>query len=393
MVDIQAAQDGLNGIVAAVWEVAQGKAEKSSFPLRIVDDPATVKTILSQPNRFAKNYEFIKAFAHGRFTANADDWASRLPITQPSYAKNCYLAAERDAKNVYASAFAALAGQSADGVGRAAIEAAVRIVSHAFGLIEPIPWETAWNEGVRDALTMRQWIGFAGTSQSALHALDERLAALRSECEERWGRADKVQKLLSELADRGRAVPDFDPLEELIQNLLASTETTAASILWAVAAMAKQSDLASHLREGTCTPENFIAELLRLYPPVPFVTRYAVDAQTAGNESFAAGEPFLISILGMHYNNRFWQDVRRFNPDRFRSGKSAYRDHYMPFLSGPRACGGRRLAELELTSAVSVLSEIYDFHLEPGHEVLFDYGLSLRPRLTGLRIQVRQDGV
>jgi cytochrome P450 len=50
-------------------------------------------------------------------------------------------------------------------------------------------------------------------------------------------------------------------------------------------------------------------------------------------------------------------------------------------LSGPRACGGRRIAEMELTAALQLLVTGFRFE-SPSADPAFSYALAFRPRFT-----------
>jgi cytochrome P450 len=54
---------------------------------------------------------------------------------------------------------------------------------------------------------------------------------------------------------------------------------------------------------------------------------------------------------------------------------------FRPFLSGPRACGGRRIADMELQVGLRLLLKHYAFEND-GPETGFRYSLAFRPILT-----------
>lgn len=372
------AQEGLNSLVRQLWAIAQQRKRKSEFPLRIIDDPETVRAILNDVDTFRKNYAFLDSFSKGRFSDNGSSWSSRTHLTQPQYSKNHFLKHADNAQVIYRAEFNRLEnGATLDDIGEAVVASAVKIVSQVFGLSDDIPWDTEWAARVRNALVKRQWIGFGGATQAQLDTVDQELQELREHCANAWQAVPQLQNLLENFRVQAIDIADFDPVQELIQNIIASSETTAATIMWAATILACRQDLQQGLRSQQISLENFIQELLRLYPPVPFITRYAARKAEAGKEIFNAGDACIISIFGLHYSN-FWSDPFTFNPDRFNQDL-CLRDHYMPFLIGARTCGGRKLAELELRVAIPALLEKFELSIKNPATVSADYGLSFRP--------------
>lgn len=383
---LSTAQEGLNSLVRQLWGIAQQRQRKSAFPLRIIDDPETVRTILNDVNTFRKNYAFLDSFSKGRFSDNGHSWTSRTQLTQPHYSKNHFLKHTDAAQIIYHTEFERLeSGASVDDIGEAVVAAAVKIVSQVFGLPDDIPWHNEWATRVRSALVKRQWIGFGGATQAQLDAIDLELRELREQCANTWEKVPPLQNLLESFRAQAADIPDFDPVQELIQNIIASSETTAATIMWAATILACRQDLQQGLRLQQISVENFIQELLRLYPPVPFITRYAEQKTVVGKEIFNTGDAFIISIFGLHYSD-FWSDPFTFNPDRFKQDL-CLRDHYMPFLIGARTCGGRKLAELELRVAISVLLEKFELSIKNVEKISANYGLSFRPHAPDVRVK------
>ena len=113
-------------------------------------------------------------------------------------------------------------------------------------------------------------------------------------------------------------------------------------------------------------PHRVFYEALRLFPPVcnksPDSKYNAEQLQVIGipkwvpeEESITLNEPFRgqnklripagsymnLSVVGMHYNPRYWAEPEEFRPERFLAPDWP-RDAFMPFSAGPRACIGKK---------------------------------------------------
>ncbi|EJL36297.1 cytochrome P450 [Caulobacter sp. AP07] len=380
------AQRGLDGLATQLYRIAAGDAPAGAFPIRLVQDPETVRAILMDHAAFPKNYDFLSAFAEGRFSANGEDWAARVRLTQPSYARNIVRFDDATVEHIYRKHLRAHAadrdGEGRDGLYGAFVGAALEVVSGVFGLARPIAWDQDWLIRVRGLLALRQWIAFAGAQTAAFDDVQRRLAALRREILDLWAADADLQALLAALAGRGRDIPGFDAGEELIQNIIASSETTASSLMWAAQVLAGRPALAvairDHRGDGGRGLEAFIAELLRLFPPVPFVTRFSRDRRTIGGESFAAGEPLAISFVGLHCDPGRWDRPFDFDPARPQWAAASPPAGYFPFSTGARVCGGMKIARLELRAGLRALVDGFDIRPGGGSSQV-TYGLSLRP--------------
>ncbi|CAG9138745.1 unnamed protein product, partial [Plutella xylostella] len=105
-----------------------------------------------------------------------------------------------------------------------------------------------------------------------------------------------------------------------------------------------------------------IKETLRLYPPVPFISRYITDTVTLSGHVIPRGKTLChIHIFDLHRRADLYPEPLVFNPERFTAGNCASRHPYayIPFSGGPRNCIGQRFAMLEMKSAVSAVLRRY----------------------------------
>ncbi|ODM92847.1 Cytochrome P450 6k1 [Orchesella cincta] len=73
-----------------------------------------------------------------------------------------------------------------------------------------------------------------------------------------------------------------------------------------------------------------------------------------------------LPVLGIHRDERYYENPEKFDPERFTPEKKAERHAYAfgTFGFGPRNCIGMRFAKVEVMAAISLL--VHSFKLEPG---------------------------
>jgi cytochrome P450 len=108
---------------------------------------------------------------------------------------------------------------------------------------------------------------------------------------------------------------------------------------------------------------------MRIYPPVPAVTRRALADDAFCGIRVHAGESVTIPIYVLHRHREFWSQPERFDPERFAPERVANLDpySYLPFLRGRRACIGEHFAMLEALVVLASIVDRYDLQ-RVGHE-------------------------
>ncbi|KAG5882355.1 hypothetical protein JTB14_009881 [Gonioctena quinquepunctata] len=94
-----------------------------------------------------------------------------------------------------------------------------------------------------------------------------------------------------------------------------------------------------------------IDETLRMYPPVPIVTRRCVEDYRLPDSDIIIEKntKVFLSITGIHYDPEYYDNPEIFNPDRF-SVESKHERHtyaHIPFGKGPRICIGMRFGIIQ----------------------------------------------
>ncbi|MGY9058125.1 MAG: cytochrome P450, partial [Alphaproteobacteria bacterium] len=123
-------------------------------------------------------------------------------------------------------------------------------------------------------------------------------------------------------------------------------------------------------------------ETLRLYPPVPILSREAKGADTLRGRSVRKGDIIIVAPWLVHRHKAYWREPDAFIPERFlpESREKPPKFAYIPFSGGPRVCLGARFGLVEAVLILATLAK--NFRLVPAqdHQVEIECRLTLRPK-------------
>ena len=190
--------------------------------------------------------------------------------------------------------------------------------------------------------------------------------------------------------------------EELIDQLgvlfLAGHETTASALTWAFFILAMQPDVVARIRAEVAGvsghgpvefehtkhlhyTRNVFRETLRLYPPITFLPRVALQATTLGGHKIRRGTLIMIAPWALHRHESYWREPNVFDPDRFSPERESELTPgaYIPFGFGPRVCVGAGVATAEATLILARLARRYEFTVRDPARVRPVARLTTRP--------------
>ncbi|XP_059620231.1 probable cytochrome P450 4ac1 [Phlebotomus argentipes] len=129
--------------------------------------------------------------------------------------------------------------------------------------------------------------------------------------------------------------------------------------------------------------DRVIKECLRLYPPVPLVSRETSEEFILFNCKIPIRTMSHIHIFDLHRDPEQFPDPERFDPDRFlpENVENRHPFAYVPFSAGPRNCIGQKFALLEIKAVLQHV--LMAFRLSPvtkREDVVFTADLVLRTR-------------
>lgn len=134
-----------------------------------------------------------------------------------------------------------------------------------------------------------------------------------------------------------------------------------------------------------------LEESMRLYPPVPFMSREAVAHDRLGEAEVTPGTRIIIAPWVLHRHRKLWPDADLFVPERFapdNRGKIP-RFAYLPFGAGARICVGMTFAMQEALLALAMIARRFRVRLVEGSPVMPFARMTLRP-MNGLPMRIEE---
>lgn len=253
---------------------------------------------------------------------------------------------------------------------------------------------TGW-EILVAATGLPKWLPRPGMigGRSAVVALRSAVAALIRE--RRGGRpagGGEGDDLMSRLIaardpETGQAMSDEQLIDNVLTFYLAGHETTARALTWTLYLLSRSPEWTAALEaeiarvtggapvagdhiEQLVLVQQVLKESMRLYPPVPIMSRQCVADVQLDGLAVKVGTSIMMPIYAIHRHTRRWQDPDAFDPARFAPEKEAAitRYQYMPFGAGPRICIGMSFAMIEAAAILATLLQCARFASAGGKE-------------------------
>lgn len=199
--------------------------------------------------------------------------------------------------------------------------------------------------------------------------------------------------------DTGEGFTREELIDQVAVFFLAGHETSASALTWAFFILSQAPAELRKLREEVsrvagddpisfeqiCAlgyTRNVFREVLRLYPPVSFITRIALKDDVIGEHKITPGSLMLISPWLLHRHRKYWRRPEVFRPERFTPGRMSKDavQAYMPFGLGPRVCTGASFATTESVLILAAICRRFDFEtMNPG-KIMPVGKLTVRPK-------------
>ena len=237
--------------------------------------------------------------------------------------------------------------------------------------------------------------------RSYANSLDEVVLGIIAQRRTEGRGGDDLLGMLMEATDveTGEHMSDQQLRDEAMTIFLAGHETTANALAWTFYLLSLHPDVQRAVRSelaevvGSAPPTledlprlellgRVVKETMRLYPPAWSIGRRTVESDDIGGYRLRDKALVILSPFVTHRHPEFWPNPEGFDPDRFlpAAEKSRPRYAYFPFGGGPRQCIGNNFALMEAQLIVGAVIQRFSPCLVPGHPVVPEPLITLRPK-------------
>jgi cytochrome P450 len=358
-------------------------------------------------------------------TAEGEQWRWQRRTTAPLFRRSellCYVQSMSSAGERVAERWRAAGNKSVQRVDRAMTKATFEIIGETMlpydddldkdqiaKYIEDYLAASTW-ELACSLLRAPTWMPYPRKrrARAAARAIKVAMAELIGQRKRANREVDDLlgRMLAARDPETGNPMSEDKLIDNLITFLLAGHETTASTLTWALYLLALAPEWqerlaeevrgvagdkpieASHIDQLTLT-QMVLKEALRLYPPVPILSRVAARDVDLGSHHFPKGTIFIIPIYAIHRHKQLWDDPDAFDPNRFESEleNGRARCTFMPFGAGPRICMGASFALIEATTILATLVRQFRFQPLPEFDPDPVVRVTFRPR-RGMPLEV-----
>ena len=185
---------------------------------------------------------------------------------------------------------------------------------------------------------------------------------------------------------------------EIIVLFMAGHETTANVLAWTWYLISQSPEVEKKLHQeleqvlGDRPPEYadlenlhytraILDETMRLYPPVPILSRQALKDDEIRGKKIPAGSLMLIVPWLIQRHTKLWKNPDHFIPERFMPGaEKPKKFSYIPFSIGPRVCIAKNFGVTESVLAIAIIAQKFRLTLPKDTDVTHECRLTLRPK-------------
>ena len=192
---------------------------------------------------------------------------------------------------------------------------------------------------------------------------------------------DFIDILLTTADASGSPLSDTEIMSEMNTFIFVGHDTVASGTSWTLYTLGNHPEIQKQCRDeirsvlgerdsiewDDLTSLKFttkcIKEAMRLYPPVPVISRTLTQDLSVDQYVIPKGTTVMLSILLMHRHPKHWKNPDSFDPTRFDNEKPGGSNFsYIPFSAGHRNCIGHRFAQME--QLITVARILNKFELE-----------------------------
>ncbi|XP_042531623.1 cytochrome P450 4A12-like [Dipodomys spectabilis] len=221
-------------------------------------------------------------------------------------------------------------------------------------------------------------------------------------------RLDFLDILLFAKMEDGSSLSEKDLRAEVDTFMFEGHDTTASGISWILYTLAThpehqqkcREEVQSLLGDGASVTWEIldkmayttmcIKEALRLYTPVPLVSRELSKPVTfPDGRSLPKGVIVTLSFYSLHHNPKVWPNPEVFDPFRFAPDSSRHSHSFLPFSGGSRNCIGKQFAMNEMKVAVALTLLRFELLPDPTRVPILIPRLVLKSK-NGIYLRLRK---
>jgi cytochrome P450 len=258
----------------------------------------------------------------------------------------------------------------------------------------------AWSKGIQSPMTLALPYNLPGMPFRRLLRLSEQiendmLALLARKRQTASEGADAFSMLIQAQDEDGSRMSDSELIGQALTLFVAGHETTASALTWALFLLSQHPKILADLTDEIAplhgdAPsmeqwnqlpllDGVIQETLRLFPPLPIVTRASAVPFTLGGHDFSAHTGVVLSAFVTHRTADIYAQPDQFLPERWPSiNPSPY--EFIPFSSGSRMCLGSTFAMTEMKIVLPLILARYQLVPPPDAKVDYAASIFLAPR-------------
>jgi cytochrome P450 family 135 len=235
------------------------------------------------------------------------------------------------------------------------------------------------------------WVVRSQGYREAMGAVEEAVMeeVRRRRTEPDGGAPGVVSMLVAARYEDGSPLSEQDLRDELVT--LLSDGPTSSTLAWTFERLLRNPDKLGKLQEDLTGGDGtyldaVVKETLRLRPPVPVVVRNLLEPMRLGGYDLPAGTTVAPCIHLIHRDERWYEEPRRFLPERF-VGKQPGTYTWIPFGGGVRRCLAASYAEMEMKRVLRVVLQSTELRAaDEGAERARKSAISFSPDQKGLVI-------
>ena len=212
---------------------------------------------------------------------------------------------------------------------------------------------------------------------------------------------DDICQIIIECRDpeTGEGFTRDEIINQIAFFFLAGHETSASALTWAFLCLSQspndwdklRTEITEHVGDGQI-PYDVLSQLkftsatfkeaLRLYPPVAFITRYALKEDTMRGFDIKPDDLIIIAAWVIQRHRKYWENPDHFDPSRFMNNRTggAPNGAWIPFSAGQRVCTGAAFANAEASLILGTIARRYKLTAIAPNDIMPVSRLTLRPK-------------